>query len=294
MTENTLKEYIGNIYRLEASLYNQKDLFTKIQDEVNRLSHYKGQALSATRPMKGYFKIKGLLAGAVFGGAFGTLISVFALHAATPAPFLTGTAIGASVGILLVMVSALDDIRKAKADNKKINSLNQQILISNKKSQSMNAGKIHTLNQELAVIRALYSKTKNILDKYYQKNIIFPKYRNLLAVSSIYEYLSAGRCTCLEGHEGAYNIFENEVLQNIIISKLDEVILRLERIENNQYMLYSAIQDSNKKTEKLSQEIFRAAETLQGIENNTRITAYNSGITAQNTEFLKWIEFFRG
>lgn len=293
MTAGTLKEYIGNIYKLEVSLYNQKELFTKMQNEVNRLSNFRGQALSATWSMKDCFKIKDFLGGAVFGGAFGTLIGVFFFHAITPVAFLTGTAAGAAIGILIVMLLALEDLRKVKADNRKINQSNEQISTNNQRNQSINNHKINILNQELAVIKGSYSRTKSVLEKYYQKNILYAKYRNLLAVSSIYEYLSSGRATCLEGHEGAYNLFESEVRQNIIISKLDEVIEHLERIENSQYMLYSAIQESNSKTERLSQEISRTADNLQRIENNTRITAYNSGITAQNTEFLKWIEFFR-
>lgn len=293
MNISTLKEYIGNVYKLEVSLYNQKALFTKIQNEVNRLSKYKGEALTLIWSTKGYFKIKNIIAGAVFGGSIGTLISAFVLHAITPARFFGGTAVGAAACILIVMFSSLDDVRKTKADNKRINKSNQQILRNNQRNQKINDQKIDILNQELAAIRTSHSRIKYILDRYYQKNIIYPKYRNLLAISSIYEYLSAGRCTCLEGHEGAYNLFELEAHQNIIINKLDEVILHLERIEDNQHMLYSAIQDSNLKTERLSHEISLAADNLQKIENNTRITAYNSGITAQNTEFLKWIEFFR-
>ncbi len=97
----------------------------------------------------------------------------------------------------------------------------------------------------------------------------------------------------LEGHEGAYNIFENEIRQNIIIQKLDDVVRHLERIENNQFMLYSAIQESNRNTRRLSQELMKTAGSLQQIESNTAITAYNSQVAAKNTEFLKWVEFMR-
>lgn len=293
ITTDKLKEYIGNIYKLEVSLYNQRAFFARIQDEINRLSAYTGQELELTYSTRGYIKIGGIIGGAVFGGSIGTLISVFGLHANTPERVFRGMAVGAGIGILIVILNALYEVSIAKANNKKINKSNQQISMSNERGYKVNDQKIFILSQELSAIRKSYSKTKFILDKYYEKNIIYPKYRNLVAVSSIYEYFLSGRCSCLKGHEGAYNLFELESRQNIIINKLDEVILHLERIENNQHMLYSAIQDGNSKTERLSQEISQAADNLQRIENNTKITAYNSSITAQNTEFLKWIEIFR-
>ncbi|HIW25717.1 MAG TPA: hypothetical protein H9688_06470 [Firmicutes bacterium] len=81
----------------------------------------------------------------------------------------------------------------------------------------------------------------------YDKNIIFPKYRRLSLVCSLYEYFCSGRCSTLEGHEGAYNILEMEIRLDRIITQMDMVITRLESIRDGQYVLYSAIQDSNRK-----------------------------------------------
>lgn len=125
-------------------------------------------------------------------------------------------------------------------------------------------------------------------------DIIYAKYRHsLVAISSFYEYLSSRRCYSLEGPDGAYNIFETEIRQNIIIQKLDEAIRKLDQIKENQYMLYSAIQDSNNTTTRLYKKIDEASRTMKRIEENTSISEYNTRITAQNTEFLKWVEFFK-
>lgn len=131
------------------------------------------------------------------------------------------------------------------------------------------------------------------MQQYYAKNIIYSKYRNLVAVSSFLDYLQAGNCTALEGPNGAYNKFDIEIRLGVIIQKLDEIITHLDRIENNQYMLYSAIQQSNQNTAKVSSELAKATQHLQQIQNSAEITAYNSHITAQNTEFIKWIEYYR-
>lgn len=204
-----------------------------------------------------------------------------------------GAKIGCVVGFLIGGAAILLNIRKDKQNLSEIAVQNQQIEAQNENERAYAQRKITLLEQELAALNHMMSETKQVLDTYYRQDIIYPKYRNLIAVSSFYEYLSSGRCTHLEGHEGAYNIFENEIRQNWIINKLDEVIDRLDRIEDHQYMLYSAIQESNSKTAILSQQLDQCASSLQGIEENAAITAYNSHITAQNTEFLKWVEVLR-
>jgi hypothetical protein len=57
------------------------------------------------------------------------------------------------------------------------------------------------------------------------------------------EYLDSGRCSALEGPDGAYNLYESELRQNYIISKLDTIINQLDMIRENQYYLYTAMQD---------------------------------------------------
>lgn len=101
-------------------------------------------------------------------------------------------------------------------------------------------------------------------------DVIFPKYRNIIAVSSFYEYLLSGRCDKLEGAEGAYNIFESELRMNLIINKIDDVIKHLEKIEQHQYMLYSAIQENNKQVNQLSGELTMHVNNSCQIEENTK------------------------
>ena len=107
--------------------------------------------------------------------------------------------------------------------------------------------------------------SKRNLEKMYSYNIVFPKYRNYVMVSSIYEYLCAGRCKTLEGHEGAYNILELEIRLDRIITQLDRVIENLEAIRANQYMLYSCLKESNRKMDMLLQEENRIADSMQNL-----------------------------
>ena len=114
---------------------------------------------------------------------------------------------------------------------------------------------------------------ENALEKIYDENIIFPKYRNLVAITAINEYLMSGRCDKLEGPDGAYNLYEMELRQNIIIAQLSSIIDNLEQIRNNQFSLYQELQQSNYTINEILAETRRMKET-------TMLTAYFAGVTA--------------
>jgi len=106
--------------------------------------------------------------------------------------------------------------------------------------------RIANIRKSIAEIQNIKNSLKIPLEKVYSYNIVYPKYRELVPITMFCEYLASGRCNTLEGHEGAYNIYENELRQNIIISKLDTIASKLNSIRSSQYLLYTAISDSNR------------------------------------------------
>lgn len=165
------------------------------------------------------------------------------------------------------------------------------------------------LKVEITRLQAQKEKSQRVLEQIYSKNIIFPKYRNLVMVCSLYEYICAGRCTTLEGHEGAYNILEMEIRLDRIITQLDKVVKKLNSIQNNQFMLYTAIQETNRQLSAIRNEIgqmvthfeeaqalnYRMAENTQAYlekirENNATLQAQfaslqqSSALTAYQAE----------
>lgn len=128
-------------------------------------------------------------------------------------------------------------------------------------------------------------QSKECLNKIYAQNIIFPKYRNLVMVCSLYEYICAGRCTSLEGHEGAYNILEMEIRLDKIITQLDKIISQLNTIQNNQFMLYSSIQESNRQSAQILESTQRMADQLQGL--GTHLDSQSAEFQAQLADLQK-------
>lgn len=166
----------------------------------------------------------------------------------------------------------------------------EQIYQSDKEKYDQELGEYgNACYQSMQYIHEVGWMLKDALENLYDVNIIYPKYRNLVAVTTIYEYLASGRCDTLEGADGAYNLYEMELRQNIIIGQLSSVLDSLEQIKNNQFTLYNEIEESNRKS----------AELLSDIADNTKFSAYANEETAkanaaiaQNTEATKYYTLF--
>lgn len=130
---------------------------------------------------------------------------------------------------------------------------------------------------------------KSALEQLYSADVIYPKYRNLVAVTMIYEYLASGRCSELEGPNGAYNLYEMELRQNIIIGQLSSILDRLEQIRGNQFTLYNELEKSNQESARLLSDISNNVEfNRYALEE----TAKANAAIAQNTEATKYYTLF--
>ena len=137
-----------------------------------------------------------------------------------------------------------------------------------------------------AVMHELFDAKWNLeeaLISLYEEGIIYSKYRNLVAVSTIYEYLASGRCDQLEGPNGAYNLYEMELRQNIVIGQLSTITEHLEQIKENQYTLYYEIQNANRSSE----------STLSSIGDDVKFSAYQNAATAKNVETMRYISMMK-
>lgn len=147
----------------------------------------------------------------------------------------------------------------------------------------------YNAKKQVNLLDAPLEETQKLLEALYAKDIIFEKYRNLVAISTIYEYFASGRCTELTGANGAYNLFETELRQNLIINQLEQVNANLEEIKANQYILYQGISKINNSLDGLAYEIKNIAQSTKEIAVSSRITAICSEVTAQNTLAANYI-----
>lgn len=134
--------------------------------------------------------------------------------------------------------------------------------------------------RELQEIRKRATKD---LEEHYANSLIFPKYHYFVAVAQILEYFESGRCETLAGAYGAYNLYESELRQNIIISNLDMIGNTLEEIQHTMNHIYNALCGTNNLLGAIDADL----QNLQhSVDINTgAIVTYGEQITRK----LNWL-----
>ncbi len=273
-----------------------------------------------------FWSVYSILFGAICGYGF---ISVF-LVTSGAFDHLTGAIIGSSIGsvILYFLMKYSNTVREKKAEqydaylnqkkaydeyvSKKRQLYNIDRFAGTKakfKSAFDHAAKVasamyeefavkrnRAIEAEIVKLKKQIRESEEVLNRLYAMNILHPKYRNLAAASTIFEYLETGRCTELTGHEGAYNLYESELRQNLIIAKLDVVIQKLDELKATMYRCCMAIENVGKQIQGLEKELktlnSTAFKQLEVQKDTLRLTALNttySAAIAANTEAIKYL-----
>lgn len=303
LSDSGLREYLKTVVNLEKSLYEQNILWNTLNRKLGSLGRVpqfyisKEKPLTFTRITKDAFAF--LIAGAIVGALLGLSVDFYMSFTEYYSYYVTYTytiificaVLGVVIGFLIFIVGTKNNV----ADyNREVIEKEQQ------RSQAKDNANYELtivapqIRKELEEIRINYDKTRNVLQMLYDLDIIYPKYRNMVAVCAFYEYVLAGRCTQLEGHEGAINIYESEIRLNRIICQLDDVLDNLEEIKSNQRELFYTISDANERTQRLlNSTVSRLESKLSENNRLLEMNQYNSSVIAQNTNVLAYYEQLR-
>ena len=315
MDKIKLKAYLKCLYELEASLYFQQQVYNAVFQEQKRalssykveqeIPHQKAESQSADGVLTAsmvifiiIFAIIGFIwiANSPSSGVLSFFIDGIKFIAILIGASFVGCLVGCLVGIpikkLVEKAKMQEEIQRVTLQNQQFDRRNAEIRARNADSKALARRKGAAIEVRLNEIQQGINETRKTLEQYYGLDIVFEKYRNFVAISSIYEYFVSGRCQELEGPYGAYNKFEEELRQNMIIARLDDVLRSLSRIERNQNMLYNAIMETNRELQQIRRGIDGISSNIQRIESNSEITAYNSRIAAENTEYMKNLQIY--
>ena len=312
MNKEQLKEYLGIVTEMEQSCFFQNGLRKQLSDKCNLLGIPKSISHPIREEPPSFFSGRTIVEGLLLG-IITWFFSGFILY-----EIIDGYTPGTSLLIFIllgVVISCWISISKDSAASKEfekkykeaLTSYNQAIAQDDVRVQKENLQK-EILKDELAVINKTYQSTKSNLDKIYEKNILYPKYRNFVAVCTMYEYVCSGRCAELEGRDGAYNLYELESRMDKIVTELDHAIQALSRIEKSQYMLFKAIQTTNEQsklmlnaTEQLTAQVSKLntnaeniAYQMKIIEDHSTIHEYQTERITKELEYMNRLNFISG
>ena len=297
MNINELKEYLSALVTMEKEVYLQNQLLYGRKSRMDMLAiptNYQKPILIKPELADSSDNAPAAFIGLCMGVKFGAIPgAIIAIIAGGPLKSFFGSLLaGAGIGILCVgfivgMISVYYDSNRKKESLQTYNSELKKrtdeyniALVQYEQAVKSDAARVQEeqkarsfLRQECKEIKSQLQKSKAALESLYANDVIFPKYRNFVMVSSIYEYIYTGRANTLGE---AYNILESEMRLDRIISQLDTIIAHLVDIKNNQYIIYSAIQEANAKLAQIndsSQRIESGIRMLheQGEALNSRI-----------------------
>lgn len=281
MKEFTLLEYVKAAKDLEVAIYTQREFINTRDDELFELYPEEPAYVAPKAPSKPYphsiresshyeeNEKSWFIGGLVTLGAM--LYSMFAL--ADDGGILFSLAIFLPVAIALFVIGGIQGGKAEKARAAEDAEYQERLDDYNKALKEYECAVERSLieheaamdryHEDVSEHNAMVARDlephedalaalQEDLDFLYDSDIIFPKYRSLIAITAIYEYLSSGRCSSLEGADGAYNLYEMELRQNIIIGQLSVIVDDLESIKDNQYILYQELKQANNALRKLS------------------------------------------
>ncbi len=131
-----------------------------------------------------------------------------------------------------------------------------------------------------------HQQSLDIREKFYALDVIYPKYQNLPALTSIYEYFITGRCEELIGPHGAYNMYEDEMRKDTVISQLNTVIANLEQIKQNQYMLYQQVKAIQNTASEIGNELAQIRGYTAALTELSAMNAYYNAVSARNSRIM--------
>lgn len=123
--------------------------------------------------------------------------------------------------------NAAKDAAQSRYENE-MQEYNQEI-----KDVKFKEEKNKIIREELRAVIAendqLGERIREELKKLYDRNIIHEKFRAMVAVTQIYEYLDVGVCNALEGADGAYAMYYNDIRTEKICNGIQQLKTAMEK-----------------------------------------------------------------
>lgn len=333
MNTNDLKKYVKKVLDLESSIYMQKEAISNLEANVDILLETEFKPTQRLYKYNLYEMPKISLDSIVFFAVY--MLSLFVGFASGVVgryiyeesavlindfgtEVKTGILVGIIVGIVGCIIYYVYKViefkrlcKQTKADNTKImkdtDEINNQIVAYNNQVENENYERklkieeeLNYLNNQINCIKEVKKQTENTLAQFYEKNIIYPKYRDLIAVASFNDYLMSGVCSELEGHEGCYNKYDIEIRLNTIIYKIDEVLDNLDKIEKNQHSLYIEMKNCSSKLENIMEGMSSVVNEIENLrdqnamaietqKNSNAVLEFYAEENARNIDDIKWL-----
>lgn len=183
----------------------------------------------------------------------------------------------------LTLIVNIGNESATRTHNRKTRKTNEQTDINNVNRQDAGQQEAANIQRELQYLYYRLKQTEQQLQIAHSMGVIYKDYRGFGPVGCFCQYLESVGCDSLTGHEGAYNLYENERRLNLIILKEDQI---LNNQEGSMPLLRDALIEKNNTLNRIENNL---DSSLGRIENNSAIAAYNSDLQTDYQRRNNWL-----
>lgn len=304
---NNLYEAISGLYDMELNNYLMTRSISELDDEINSL----GKKKHFKEPIR--FKAEGddeSVVNATWYSAFGVGMVgciIAAVIGMSTSGFFVGlifTFVGLIVGGIIGAIAG--NLISKSRDNKiykesyveDCEKYNRNIENDRLRVEEENRKRAFLIKQRDSLIERKNEASRK-LNSFYMAVGIDKNYRNLIPIGYMYEFMSLGISTKLEGADGLYYLVRRELRADQMQYTLDEISFKLDTIIDNQHRIYGELTDINNKCDRIISETVKSAELaarnnemLNVAVANTAITAYNSERIASEAKFQSYMTMY--
>lgn len=278
MSSTELKKYLYYVLRAEVAKFQLEQYIEALRKKSREI----GTSSIVEKPVKEKieFSVKEIWIGGMLCIVVFFISSIIYKYVTTEWRVFQSICIGMYGMVFYFIFLYLVDFNRASKLNAEKNRSYLDMIYYEAQNQQEEKKKI-----EMFINRLIEEKTEieSILIQLYNINIIYPKYRDIVAVSSFYQYIDSGRCDTLVGYNGAYNIYENELMNKEILSRLDKIIDKLDEIRTIQYVLYEMIEDTNYIMKEILKCNYEHNCQLDEISKDVKVIQFFDEVS-----YLKW------
>lgn len=278
-----LLDFLKRANNLEKARYTLSEIYSRIQNQISFL----GIPKSITSPEKEEHTL------ASAGVSFFLLLIIAMGFALSRASSDMNIAFLAEIVVIAVFIIPIilccRSIAKVRKRNRKKEEKYLQQVASDKERVTIEEKQIQELKEQQNSISAKINEVSEQLNRLYGLGMVYKKYCNFVAVATMIEYFESGRCTQLTGPDGAYNLYEKELFDRIIIGKLDQILDNLEIIRDSQYTLYEAITEATETCKSIEGQNRELIKANHNLTSNTNFSAFIGQVSTLDNETALYV-----
>ena len=157
------------------------------------------------------------------------------------------------------------------------------------------------LENERDAGRAERRDLEDTLERYYSNQVLYPRYRDVVPVTTMLDYFQSGRCSELSGHGGAFNSYEKDLKSNAIMAQLADIMAKPESVAESQKPILKKAESIKKQVAGLLDTVNAAAgrnmannpvgdKLSAPLETSKELRKLYEGFRAKKAEHMEYVD----